>query len=97
MYTYSGSLLEVAALLIGFDNGIGEPSVLHAFQAWMSQRHPERGEMSFPILVLHEVMDDHGTKLDPRTLTADQDRLAAAKLLDLMHQFLGERENLKDA
>jgi hypothetical protein len=92
MYTYSGSLLEVAALLIGFDNGIGEPSVLDAFQGWMSQRHPERGEMGFPILVLHEITDDHDTKLDPRNLTPDQNRTAAATLLDLMHQFLAERD-----
>ena len=90
MYTETGSLLEMSALLVGFDNGIGRPLVLPEFQEWMSARHPERAELVFTALVVHEAFNTHDGPAVP-TLTAEEDETAADVLAELFIAFLDSR------
>ena len=90
MYTLTGSLHEMFALLVGFDNGMGRPLVLHEFQEWMSARHPERPELVFTALVVHEAFDTHDELAVP-TLTAEQDEIAVDTLAELFVAFLDSR------
>lgn len=90
MYTETGSLREMSALLIGFDNGIGRPLVLHEFQEWMSARHPERPELVFTALVVHEAFNTHDDHAMP-TLTAEEDEIAVDVLAQLFIAFLDSR------
>ena len=88
MYTLTGGLAEVAALFVGFDNGIG-PGILGAFQEWMSARHDGHSEFVFLVLVVHELTGDHESWTFPLPSKVDAD--AALLLLDLLDQFLQEQ------
>ena len=90
MYTETGSLVEMSALLAGFDNGIGRPLVLKQFQEWMSARHPERPELVFTALVVHEAFNTHDGPAVP-TLTAKENETAVDVLAELFIAFLDSR------
>jgi hypothetical protein len=92
MYTLTGSLAEVGALLTGFDNGVG-PSFLTEFQGWMSERHPEQPQLVFEAHVLHEVASDHTTNLRIKNLSETENDLAVTELLALLKQYLAERRS----
>jgi hypothetical protein len=87
MYTVGGSLLEVSALLVGFDNGLG-PGVLGGFQEWMSSRHPDHPEYAFVGLAFEESGGKHLPDVSIETLGLEESQVAAAKLLDLMDEYL---------
>lgn len=92
MYTTSGSLLEVSALLVGFDNGIGRPLVLSEFHEWMAARHPGHAELAFDALVLHEALNDHGSHSKLLTpLSSDENDAAVDQLAALFIAFLDSR------
>jgi hypothetical protein len=87
MYTISGSLLEMSALLVGFDNGIGRPLVLDEFQEWIAARHSGHAQLAYPALVIHEALDDHEAELStPRS--ADEDEAIVDVLAALFMEFL---------
>ena len=90
MYTATGSLREMTALLVGFENGIGRPLVLDEFQKWMSARHPESPSLVFATLVVHEAFNTHGSDAE-RTLTPEEDGIAAGVLAELLIAFLDTR------
>jgi hypothetical protein len=91
MFTASSSFVEMTALLVGFDAGIGQPRVLNAFQRWMSERHPERPELAFFELVVHEAMNDHEIGLGRRTLSDEENRTYVDTLAELFLAFLDSR------
>jgi hypothetical protein len=90
MYTVGGSLLEVAALLVGFDNGIG-PKVLGGFQNWMSGRHPEHPEYAFVGLTFEEAFGRHQHDVHLEALAPEDSQVAAAKLLNLIDEYLADQ------
>jgi hypothetical protein len=102
MYTATGSLEEMSALLVGFENGIGGSGVLDAFQKWMSARHAENPSLAFSTLVVHEAFNTHGADgvverhrrglADAKdTLTPEENRIAVDLLAELLIAFLDAR------
>ena len=92
MYTATSSFVEMTALLVGFDNGVGQPMVLGDFQRWMTERHQEGRGPAFFELVLHEAFNDHEAAVRRRTLSDEENRVAVDKLAELFLAFLDSRE-----
>ena len=91
MYTATASLGEISALLVGFDNGVGR-GIVHEFQEWMSDRHPEMPNLAFWVLVLHEAAGNHeATSLFGQSLSNDENQVAVGTLFTLLKRFIGER------
>jgi hypothetical protein len=91
MYTATATLGEISALLVGFDNGVGQ-GIVHEFQEWMSDRHPEMPYLVFWHLILHESTGDHETNRLIQSLSEDENQEAVATLFTLLKRFIGERQ-----
>ena len=92
MYVDGRMLLGVSALTWGFGLGIGDDTA-RRFQFWLGDRHPEYPNLYAPGLIVHELANDHDTALTPMTIDEQQDEAAALLFLELMIEFVKQRND----